>query len=128
MIKWYYFKCVCPGKWLIKPEKHTRSKELVINIVSKDLLKTSIYDRNSHEIIKQGVINLKGEELLKLKDSTDIKILSDQWVKITEMNNDSLTYFQNVYSGEKLSIKEKNITIQLFTCSEEEFVVVREER
>jgi hypothetical protein len=116
------------GKWLIKPEKHTRSKELVINIVSKDLLKTSIYDRNSHEIIKQGVINLKGEELLKLKDSTDIKILSDQWVKITEMNNDSLTYFQNVYSGEKLSIKEKNITIQLFTCSEGEFVVVREKK
>ncbi|MGM0478503.1 MAG: WG repeat-containing protein [Bacteroidota bacterium] len=115
------------AEWIVQPKKHVKSKRLNLDITSYDLVKLEVKNYNDYKVVKQGVVNINGQELIAPKENIDITILSDEWVKIIELDNDSLSYLKNVYSDENIPLqRNKTLTIS-FKCSGKSYILVYED-
>ncbi|MGM0478504.1 MAG: WG repeat-containing protein [Bacteroidota bacterium] len=117
------------AEWIIQPKQYAPKQVLQVYLRSHDLIKLEEHNYHDREnmIIKQGVINKSGEKLIELNENIDVGILSDGWVRIIELDNDSLSYLKNVYSEEKVNLEGSQTSTRVFKCSGETFILVYEE-
>ncbi|MGM0478501.1 MAG: WG repeat-containing protein [Bacteroidota bacterium] len=111
------------GDWIIPPEKRDSIRVSLDRNPQSDLFIVK-YFKDYKKNLKEGVINEKGNWLLKPKKGLSISYVTDKWVYVCETKKDSVSYFLNLDNNkkwEKSDYEAKNV--ELIEVSDEKYIL-----